>query len=282
MKNLIKIGSILFAFSFVSFVGCGDDELKPENFASQEDAQAALYDSEEEIFLALSELRSVADVAATFDGSRPDDFEFFKSNRSKTLGKKHSPHTFGYNTQTGYWTFDTTASDQGLSFFFNGKIRFTPRDAITGLPNETTNTMDYDVSASISETEGESFIELSYDADLVVTGIAAFRAATGNATFNGSNKVSFSLDVTLESDHIVFDYDHSYKIKSVVVDPTSSYPQSGSFEFTIKRDINASGFGSNFYVAGSITFDGTNIAVLEFGGYTFHIDLDGPYIVELD
>ena len=280
MKYLCKFAALIFlAGFFVSFVSCSTDESKPEDFKTLDDAQTALDESQDEVFISLEELSSVANVAATFDGTYPGDFVLFKTNRSKALSKKQSPHSFGYNSQTGYWTFDSTASDQGLTYSLSGRIKFTPHD-FAGLPDETTNTMEYKVMASLNETVGEEFIDLSYDADMNVSGIAGFRAQTGNATINGSNKVSFSLDLTLDTDHIVANYDHAYKANNVVIDPTSTYPQSGTFDFTIKRDYNIADYGVNFYIQGTITFDGTNIAVLEFGGYTFHINLDGPYIVE--
>ena len=278
MNNLLKTSLWGSAFLlFFVFSGCGEDEATPENFNSLEEAQTALSGSEAEIFLALYELANVEAVASTFDGSYPSGFTPFKSSRTKRLNKNHSPHSFGYNAQTGYWSFDTTITDP-FNLTVNLRIKFTPRDVLTGLPNESTNLMEYNIAETLSETAEEGFLALGYDADFNAAGIAAYRAGTGNLTINGSNKVNFSLDITLDTDHVVVDYNHSYNVHDVVLDPEATYPQSGSFDFTIKADVSPSSYGEGFYVAGTITFDGTNIAVLEFGGYTFHLDLDTEII----
>lgn len=280
MKSIFTTGLFIFIFAFfLLFVGCADDE-QPENFGSLEDAQSALYESEEEVFTALYELSNITETATTFDGSYPDGLEL-RNQRSNKLSKIKSPTYFGYNSSTGFWTFDTSASYEDLTLSLNGKIRFTPRNAL-GLPDETTNTMEYKVKYSLNESaQGNSF-EMNYNTDVNLTGIASFRAGTGNATLNGSTSVGFTIDGTYETTHITAVYKHAYRINDVILSPTSDYPQSGTFTFTVKRNINTTGYGSNFYVAGSITFNGTNIAVLEFGGYTFHINLDGMYIVEFD
>lgn len=280
MKNILKIGLLLSAFAlFFVFSGCGEDEAVPEDFKTLEEAETALFETEEDIYSILDQLFSATDIAMTFDGSYPNDFGF-KTKHGGTLRKTLSPRSFGYNAQTGYWTFDTTATELSLTLSANGKIRFTPRDPVTGLPNESTDLMEYDMTASMTGADEGGYIDLTYKTALDLAGIAGFRDSTGNATINGSESVDFTIDVTLETDHFVGEYDHSYKI-NIVVSPTLDYPQSGVFEFTIKREFNTSaGFGQNFFIDGSITFDGSNIAVLEFGGYTFHINLDGPYIVE--
>jgi hypothetical protein len=282
MKDLFKIGLLLSAFAaLLVMAGCGEDEATPEDFKSLEQARFALDDTQYELFSSLDELTTVTNVALTFDGNYPGDLVLSKNRRSRSLTKTYAPHSIGYNAQTGYWTFDTTYTE-GFTVSANGKIRFTPRDPLTGLPNESTNTMEYGVVFSVGETAEDGTIELLYDTDVNVTGIAAYRASTGNATVNGSDHISFTIDATFDGEHIIADYRHAYKINNVIISPTVMYPQSGSFGFTIKRDFNVEGFGENFYIEGRITFDGTNIALLEFGGFTFHINLDGPYIVEFD
>lgn len=280
MKNLIKISLMLSVFVlFFVFSGCGEDEAKPEDFKTLEEAETALFETEEDIYSILDQLFSATDIAMTFDGSYPNNFGF-KTKHGGRLRKTLSPRSFGYNPQTGYWEFDTTATELSLTLSANGKIKFTPRDVVTGLPNASTERMEYDMMASITGADEGGYIDLTYKTALVLDSIAGFRDSTGNATINGSESVDFTIDVTLETDHFVGEYDHSYKIKNIVVSPTLVYPQSGVFEFTIKKQFNTAELGADFYIEGSITFDGSNIAVLEFGGYTFHINLDGPYIVE--
>ncbi len=280
MERIFKtILSVFSAIAVVFWIGCAEDEAKPENFKTQEAAETALFETEDDIFTMLEQLHSATDLAMNFDGSYPADFTF-KTKRMNGVKKRLAPNSFGYNAQTGYWTFDTTASVEGLTLSSNGKIRFTPRDLLTGLPNESTNTMEFDMTASMRGQDAEAYIDLKYLTDLLVDGIASYRDTTGNATVSGSEEVDFSLDVTLDTEHLFGEYKHHYTIDNIVVSPTSSYPQSGRLDFTIKRSLNVSGYGQDFYVQCSIVFDGTNIAVLEFGGFTFHIDLDGPYIVE--
>ena len=283
MKNFLKLsfwlslGAIFFVFS-----GCGEEGNKPENFKSAEDAGGALYEVEEDIFLMLYQLDGATDLAENFDGNYSPVFDFKTKPATSGLKKRLSTNTFGYNAQTGYWTFDTTLTDTALTLFANGKIKFTPRDLVTGLPNESTQTMQYDLTAGMSEQSGASYLDLNYESDLLLEGIAAFRAATGNIMMDGSEALKFSLDITIESEHIVGEYHHSYTINDVVISPSSNYPQSGNLTFTVKRTLNVDFFGEDFYVKGKITFDGSNIAVLEFGGYTFHINLNGPNIVEFN
>lgn len=262
---------------FFVFSGCGEDEAKPEDFKTLEEAETALNGTQAELLFALDELVVIANLASSFDGNFPNDLVLLKNRKSHAFAKTYGPHSIGYNAQTGYWTFDTTITE-GLMFSANGRIKFTPRDILSGLPNESTNAMEYAVTVTLNETAGENFFDLSYDADFDVIGIADYRDTTGNLTIDGSDKVNFSLDINAEGEHLVVDYDHSYKIKNVVLDPESIYPQSGTFEFTIKAEVSPSSYGEGFYVAGTITFDGTNIAVLEFGGYTFHLDLDTEII----
>lgn len=291
MKNLIKISLMLSAFVlFFVFSGCGEDELKPENFKTQQEAEDALVGSDFLILFALNKINEAESIATDFDGTYPSDFLF--KNRSSSLNKKHTlhtsafekklvPNTFGYNSQTGFWGFDTTVSDTQFTGSAHAKIRFTPHDLVTGLPTENTNSMEYDFLISANGTDEGGAIGFLYDTKLDVIGITGFKDTTGNATINGSNDLAWEIDFTDETGAFLYDFEFDNVINNVTVSLASPYPQGGTIEFNSKGEFNVDNFSEKYYIRGKITFNGTNIALLEFGGFEFHINLDGPYIVEL-
>lgn len=259
----------LVVASFVAFNSCGDDKGGgTSNFGSQADADAAVNQNSAYIISTVTTAIATANLSSDFNGS-------FGLGGFGKASSVNSPRVMGggYNSGTGWWTFDTTFTDAEGNFSYSYQLRFTPR-GVNGLPTDATNQMEYgfDVSLDYDETNGS--LVFDYNGDMDLTGVAGFNAGTGNATINGSWSYSISV-VTTSGQTYTFEYVYSIDYNALVVSPTATYPiQSGSIGFVLRYDItpNIQGF-EEYNVAGTITFDGTRYADLEIGGFHYIIDL---------
>lgn len=122
--------------------------------------------------------------------------------------------------------------------------------------------------------EDNSTLTFDYAGDMDMTGVSGYNAGTGNATVNGNWNYEIGV-VTTSGQTYTFEYLYAIDYNALVISPTAQYEmQSGSIGFTLRYDItpNIQGF-DEYNVAGTITFDGTRYADLEFGGYHYIIDL---------
>ncbi|MCB0832398.1 MAG: hypothetical protein KDC45_02940 [Bacteroidetes bacterium] len=285
MRNLFKL-MILAGIVGVLFSACTTEET-PQNFASYDEAYLALEGSSGLYFGIVEQLKGAKDVATNFDGTLPD-FELGKSSSQvglRQLRKARSIQSFSYDPSTGFWTWDTTSTEFG-TITATGHLRFTPRDAF-GMPIPATDKMEYNQDIRADEIEsGEGYtysFHLKLLANLVATGIAAYRDSTGNLTMNGDNSINFELGYNEpQYGNATFKYTYTSTVTDVAFSTENEYPVGGTIGFTMKLKISGVDAGDEeFYVEGMITFDGTNIAVMEFGGYTFHIDLDTGEITDV-
>ncbi len=242
-------------------VACGDDDEKTTKFASQAEADAAVEANSDVIEGAYEGAIEAINEAVNFDGTM--NFGGFKKSKMK-MGKIAGG---GYNAGTGWWTWDTTFTEQGMNMSYIYQMRFTPRDG-NGFPNNTTDKAEY--KASLSENGDDA--DMSLNANMVIAGLVGYQNQTGNATVNGS----FNVTASSTEQQYTFEFLYKWAYKSLVISPAATYPvQSGSIEFTIKYDLRprVQGF-EGYYIAIKITFNGTRYASMTFGGYNYTIDLE--------
>lgn len=267
MKNVLRMCSIIMlAFA----ISCGgDDELQPEKFSTQEEAMTAFSNNQYNLQAAYQSVDDAIDY--TYGVS-------VGSAKTEQKKKLKRAMTWAYDASTGWWSDSYAYTDEYYDESYAWKIRYTPRDA-TGQPTETTDKMEYKYNVDLESGGDGNMLDLSTDQDITLTNIDEFNAETGNLIINGSNNFSWKMAYSYELYSYSYEYLHKYKYSSIEGSPTSSYPQSGSVSFTIKShfegdEVEGDSEELNYYIEAKITFDGDETALLEFGGYTFTLDLD--------
>lgn len=277
-KLSLFLASIMMLTLF-AFIGCGDDEPGTTNFDTQQEAMTAWNaGASSQMFIAYQLALTTAQQGISFSGDF-DDIGGIFLKRTKGFRKFNTSMANGYQGN-GLWIFDTTFTEEGSGDFdLHFELDFDQFDA-NGYPNAQTNTVDYAMNLAWDFSEvGEGTFIYNYDVDLNLTGIQGYRAETGNATLNGTAGFGINLETPAQQGQPAYDFEYSYSIKfnSIAIAPgDDAYPiESGSIEFTYKYGIdpNVQGF-EEFNVKGKITFDGDNTAILEFGGFTFTLNLD--------
>ncbi|MBL7959541.1 hypothetical protein JNL27_04805 [bacterium] len=294
MKEFSRLSILTLSIVFGLFIfSCStDEEAGTGNFSSQQEAIDAVNDLKEQGFFdeVEGDLEQAADQATDFSPG------YFKTKKEKgRLSKVRGIQDFVYGTDH-FWTYssseDTTFNDTTLSGIATislsadmlYKVRFTDRDNF-GFPTATTELMEWIADFSFNTTStgngATTSFGISFDSDMDVNGIAGFNAGTGNLTIDGSGHQNFNLSSTSSQSSFEYDYQTSHNINSFALSPTGNYPESGTISFIAKRNVTPAVLQQvfpNFNVSGTITFNGTNIAVLEIGGYTFYINLDTEII----
>ncbi len=281
-----RLLALLMSVSFVMFVSCGDDGGggSTSNFGTQTEANNAVtaMDGQGAIDMPLAAADEALSLAA---GSA---VKMFKGKENPI--RKSSDEDFIYNSGTGWWTWQYSY----IYSFFRGTIshqyRFTPRDA-DGTPTSSTDQMEYmydydfDADTSISQNGATTTMDLTwkYNADMDVTGIVAHHASTGNLHLNGESGFEYKYIIRTvyggQSYTQKMIYTAEYDFNDIQLANGGNYPASGTIVFKVKRDFTPEVQDlPNFYVAGSITFDGDNTATLTVGGYSYTINLDNGTI----
>jgi hypothetical protein len=252
-----RIFSLLMIASFVIFASCGDDKKGggTSDFKDPTAANTAAQENGGNIKTTVSTCDNMASLAKSF-----------------TLINKGWGN-YIYNSSTGWWTYiygdTTTASGVTTISRFNYQLRFTVRDTAGG-PTSATNQMEYSYDYYHSQT-GTTPVVVTMTSDMNATGIAAYRAGTGPITINGGMVIEVESEL---GQGYTFNYDHSYDINNVTYVKTNTYATGGNIVFTIKRVLSPSVPNyPNYNVSGTITFNGTNIVDLTFGGYNFKLNL---------
>jgi len=296
---------ILMLVGLSLWISCTTDEEKPKDFSSQADADVAvdLYGSfmtEVAVALALSS----AEQAVSFDGAFDVPFKAQRGpnglSKKLVFNKLTKVMGNGYNPNTGLWIFDTSYVGEGdlpvavlndmnrqvpRTNSAHFQVKFTPTNNPTGLPNENTEQMDYNFDYGWTGSESDQETTLTYDfrvnGNVSVTGAKNYRAGTGNSLLTGSSAYDFDFAFSSTNSSIKFKYHFDISYGSIEVAPNDDYPlESGSISFKLKSSSDAPGSDQyTFYISGKITFDGDNTAVLEFGGFTYTLNLDTGEIV---
>lgn len=281
-KLSLFLASIMMLTLF-AFIGCGDDEPGTTNFDTQQEAMdewnSGALGSGNQMDYAYQLALLAVEMANDFSGDFDDLGDVF-------LLKKNGFHKPDASMANGYqgnglWTYDTTFtdSDELTVGTYTYHVALTLLDHFTeqGLPTSQTDGANLEGNfvweLDYLTTSDASF---SYDFNVGVTGLSGFRAATGNATLNGDLIFLITSTSTGQGENYSFEYRYNISFDNLVVAPDDSYPlESGSINFTSKLSIdpNVQGF-EEFNVKGKITFDGDNTAILEFGGFTFTLNLD--------
>ncbi|MCK6543278.1 hypothetical protein L6Q79_11425 [bacterium] len=267
MKKVMRFLVVAMS-TFMTSCG-GDDELKPEKFATQEEAMTAFSNNQYNMQDAYHSVGDAIDYTGGVSVGAVKTEKKKKTNRAMT---------WAYDASTGWWSDANQYSGEGYNESYEWKIRYSPRDA-NGQPTETTDKMEYKYDVDLESGTSGNMLELSTDQDITLTNIDEFNAETGNLIINGSNNLSWKMAYAYELYSYSYEYVHKYKYNSIAASPTDSYPQSGSVSFTIKSNFEGDGVEGdpealNYYIEAKITFDGDNTAILEFGGYSFTLNLD--------
>lgn len=250
MRKLTVCISALAVFAFSS---CSDDGGGTSNFGSQSEADAAVAQSQSQINLAISDVQNVSSTARNWGLTKP--------------------HAYTYDAGTGWWSWTYSSSSSGYTYNYDYRHRFTPRDENGNATNATTK-MEYKYDYSYTGSAAGNTYDLSYLSDITCDNVSAYRAGTGNLTVNGSSGIDYDFDFSAGPTNYSYEYSYNNKYTNVAFDRNETYPVSGSISFTSKFKLTPSNpYVNNYNVAGKITFTGGNTATLEFGGYTYSINL---------
>jgi hypothetical protein len=284
--------TIFVAVSLVFFAACSTDDEKDESTLTQAQADAAIEDNAAAIAAIANLVGTQASAAAGGNVSEleVDDDLFFLLlfgfgkrgvdglEKMGTMSPMQDDDGFFYDGN-GCWTidYDSTDVEEGISVSILAQLCFDAWDLLGG-PTEATNqmtyTIDFDLSGSSSSEEGSFSFDLGVDRDLNVTGISGYNAETGNLVVNGNDDESISLNVTSPNGSQSVALNYSYAINDVTVSPVNEYPLSGSINFSIGFSANPPIQDyPNFTVAGTITFDGSNVVGVTFAGFTYSLNL---------
>jgi len=285
MKHLTR----MIAIAALIIVGCDKNKTDFTEFSTPQEADSVYSKNfennesgENPALLGAEAAMSAAEVAANFSGSLSLGFRTpFTGNR---LSKSTGPNSLVYDLSTHFWVLDSTFvfENEHLdgTVAVNGKVRFTPRNAF-GMPTDETDRMEYmvtvDGEASGHEDSVNYHASINYASDFDITGIAKFRADSGNITINGSTSASVNITATTNTQNVTITYSASHEVDHVVFRPhheeNHKYPLSGTIRFKVKHATSVQG-DTEVNVEGTITFDGDNTAVMVFGGVTFMLNLD--------
>lgn len=251
MKKFMRLSAALSVLIFVSCGGGGGEGTS--NFGSKTEADAALAQSQAQITLAVNDVKNVASVAGSWGSAKP--------------------LAWTYDAGTGWWSNVYSSSGGGYTYNYDYRHRFTPRDA-NGYATEATDKMEYGYEYSYDgSSAGYSYI-LEYISDIECTGISGYRASTDNLTVNGSSDIDYDFDFSYGETDYSYEYEYHTTYKNVEFTHGTAYPVGGSITFTTRFKLTPAVQGvDNYYVSGKITFTGGNTATLEFGGYTYTINL---------
>ncbi len=254
MKNFMSFCLMTtLALGMLVYVGCGDSGGGTTNFGSKTDADAALAQSTAQINLAINDVKNVANIAGSFGLAKP--------------------MSYTYDAGTGWWSNVYSSSSGGYTYNFDYRHRFTPRDA-NGYATDATDVMEYKYDYTYNGSTTGYVYELSYLSDIDCDGLIGYRASTGNLTVNGSSDIDYDFEFTAGQTNYSYVYAYHNKYTNVAFENGVTYPVSGSISFTTKFSLTPAIPGyDNYNVAGKITFTGGNTATLEFGGFTYTINL---------
>lgn len=279
----VRMFTLLVIASFVMFVSCGgDDKESVDTFTPAEATTAATdLNSQNTLDQALESMDDAFDFAA---GSGVASKVMSKSE-GRNMKKDGD---FIYNSGTGWWVYNYLITS---GTFWNGTVdvryRFTPRDG-SGLPTNLTDKTEYIysflVDADTSFSNGGYTVNYSMNfnmlSDMDVTGMVAYDGNTGNLHLNGTHEYGYNYQTSVSSQTVKWIYTLKFTYADVQLSPTGDYPASGTISFTVKRAFTPEVQQlPNYYVAGSITFDGDNTATLILGGQTFQLNLDTGNII---
>ncbi len=255
MKRFIKLIALSsMTVAVLVYVGCGGGGGGgTKNFSSKTEADAALAQSTAQINLAVNDVKNVANIAASFGLAKP--------------------MSYTYDAATGWWSNVYSSSSGGYTYNYDYRHRFTPHDA-NGYATESTDLMEYQYDYTYNGSTSGYVYDLSYLSDVDCDNLTGYRASTSNLSVNGTSSIDYHFDFSYASTNYSYVYEYSTTYDNVEFDNGTSYPVAGVITFTSKFSLTPTTPGVNNYnVAGKITFNGGTTATLEFGGFTYTINL---------
>jgi hypothetical protein len=287
--------TIFVSLSLLFFAACSSDDEKDEPKLTQAQADEAIQDNAEAIAAVANLVGYQARAAATNGEVTQLEidqglFLLFLGGFGKRgvdglekmgeINPLNGDDGFFWNGN-GCWTidYDTTDVYEGYSISLSilAQLCFDTWNLLGG-PTETTNQMtymiDFDVSGSFPLDQGSFLFDLGVDRDLTVTGISDYNSGTGNLVVNGSDDENFNISVTSPNGSQSVALNYSNTVNAVTIVPLADYPASGIINFSIGFSANPPiPDYPNFTVAGTITFDGSNVVGVTFAGFTYSLNL---------
>ncbi|MBX7150476.1 hypothetical protein K1X84_02465 [bacterium] len=281
-KNFI---TVLLCIFFIA-TGCDSDKKQPVEFSTQTEAEQSyeqLQSSQTDPLEIVNKVLEAASFSESFDGSA-DGLSKHRLGKRRTMMKANSV-SFTYNSNTGYWTLDADTTENGVNFSLFYKVRYTPR-GLFGLATELTDRMEYETHVNVNGVVVDSSegalgdsvdVTLDYSENYDIQSDEPFVTNTNFITITGSTSASSEFSVAQLTATASYNYDvHALKIFGPFNDAEDEpeYPESGSIHFTVDYSVTAPELSGSYFIEGTITFDGDNTATLEYGGFTFILNLD--------
>lgn len=212
------------------------------------------------------------------------------TNACKVMSEKQSmpkDGNFQYDPATGWWKWIYT-------YFYGGswkadikvQYRYTPRDN-NGYPTSTTDKAEYyyDYKIDGDTTYSTGGYTFKYDllfrmlSNMTVTGIQAYKGGSGNLQLNGDHMYKYDYKVVGQQT-VRYLYELKFKYNNVQLARQNNYPVSGTMDFTAKRSFQPEvPQMPNYYIQGTITFNGTYLADITLGGVSGKINLNTGQII---
>ena len=205
---------------------------------------------------------------------------FLKGQQISALLKNGLSDTLYYKGD-GCWYLEIIESLSYISSDIKGDICFGTVDEM-GYPLETNNLFDFMLDGLVTiDYSDESYTQFSsFDVlkDFNMTGIQGFSNGTGMITTNGSQSEEVVINLASEEGSFNSTLKINYTVSELKVDAQNDYPAGGGFQFQLSIKMTETGQAPvELLINGSVTFDGTELADVEFNGYDFVLDLSESY-----
>lgn len=272
--------------------GSGCEQTKePIEFTTSAEAEASyeqLQGSQSDPVEVVNKVLEAASLSESFDGSA--DVGKRRIGKRSSL-KKVQSFSFTYDGNTGYWTLDADTVENGANISLFYQVRYTPR-SIFGFATEFTDRMEYETTVHIdgvvSDTTDTTItsvdVDLNYSENYDIQSDEPFVTNTNFITITGSTGATS----TFEANDITVTADYQYDVSALKIfgpyndaEEEPEYPESGSIHFTVDYSLTGTNFSASYFVEGTITFDGDNTALLEYGGHSFILNLDDGSVTPL-
>ncbi len=268
---------------------CAEDQKTLSTFDTSAEAQESYEELEKSGVNPMEVMDQVftsAGFSEEFDGSADIGIGSAVSKRRHAGLAKTSSFSFIYDDATHYWTLDADTTVEGITWDLFYRVRFTPRN-IFGLPSDSTKRMEYEtvlgISGTLQDTTNAGILTLqaTLSNNFDVQSDEPFVTNTNYLTIIGTTGSHSDFAYTLGVLTYEVSLDADYDVDSLVIfgpandlDDEPEYPLSGSIGFTVDYDASGPNISESYYVAGRITFDGDETAILEYGGFTFILNLE--------
>jgi len=201
---------------------------------------------------------------------------YYKSN-PEFSGIKPSGEGEFTHSGSGCWDLTLNESSQGFGYEIGAQVCFASFDS-EGHP--TSDNDNVNISLDITNTQSQSYedyisdIQIDEVESLIVQGIKEYMAGSGDLVANGSEKVTHFTHFSYNGDTQKGTHKYDFVLKDILLSPNSKVPKGGSIDFNLNYDDQSGNDEIGTYkIPGSVTFNGTNIVKVDFGGKKFDLDI---------